>query len=430
MLDPKLLRQNLEQVISGLERRSFNFDIDFWIVAEEKRKSLQLETEDLRSRRNQKSKEIGESKSSGADTTSMQKLVTSINTELKTKSEDLEKITRKIEEFLLKIPNVPHDSVPTGKSECDNEVLEYYGEPRKFDFSPRDHVDIGCRKQGIDFSNAAKISGSRFVILRGEIAKLQRSLIQFMIDVHIEEHNYEEIYVPFLVNQSALVGTGQLPKFKEDLFSVEGDKLFLIPTAEVPVTSVLMDEIIEEERLPIKYACHTPCFRSEAGSYGKDVKGMIRQHQFEKVELVQFVKPEESYSALESLTRHAEEVLKKLELPFRRVLLCSGDMGFSAAKTYDLEVWLPSQNAYREISSCSNFENFQSRRLKARWRSARDKKIQFLHTINGSGVAAGRALIAILENNQMEDGSVIVPKILREYMGGQERILLPTKITK
>ncbi len=425
MLDPKLLRQNIDAVVSGLKKRSFSFDIEFWKGSEEKRKSLQLGTEQLRAQRNQKSKEIGVSKAKGADTQEMREAVSVINLELKQKTDELELLSGEIEEFLQKIPNIPHESVPYGNSDQDNKVIDSFGSPRQFDFEPRDHVDLGRHGNNIDFVNAVKISGSRFVILKGDIAKLQRSLIQFMLDLHVEEHGYNEIYVPFLVNRDALIGTGQLPKFKEDLFSIENDRFFLIPTAEVPVTSMLMNEIVEQSLLPLKFACHTPCFRSEAGSYGKDVKGMIRQHQFEKVELVQFVKPEDSYVALESLTGHAEAVLKKLELPFRKVLLCSGDMGFSATKTYDLEVWLPSQGQYREISSCSNFENFQSRRLKARMRSDKEGKIELLHTINGSGVAAGRALIAILENNQQKDGSVLIPEILQPYMGGKTQILNP-----
>ncbi len=425
MLDPKLLRQNIDAVVSGLKKRSFSFDIEFWKGSEEKRKSLQLGTEQLRAQRNQKSKEIGVSKAKGADTQEMREAVSVINLELKQKTDELELLSGEIEEFLQKIPNIPHESVPYGNSDQDNKVINSFGSPRQFDFEPRDHVDLGGHENNIDFVNAVKISGSRFVILKGDIAKLQRSLIQFMLDLHVEEHGYNEIYVPFLVNRDALIGTGQLPKFKEDLFSIENDRFFLIPTAEVPVTSMLMNEIVEQSLLPLKFACHTPCFRSEAGSYGKDVKGMIRQHQFEKVELVQFVKPEDSYAALESLTGHAEAVLKKLELPFRKVLLCSGDMGFSATKTYDLEVWLPSQGQYREISSCSNFENFQTRRLKARMRSDKEGKIELLHTINGSGVAAGRALIAILENNQQKDGSVLVPEILQPYMGGKTQILNP-----
>ena len=422
MLDPKLLRQNLNAVVSGLNKRSFSLDIKFWKSSEEKRKFLQLGTEKLRAQRNQKSKEIGLSRAEGADTQVMQEAVSAINLELKQKADELELLSEKIEEFLQRIPNIPHESVPYGNSDQDNEVIDSFGEPRRFEFEPRGHMDLGGLDSNIDFVNAAKISGSRFVILKGDIAKLQRSLIQFMLDLHVEQHGYKEIYVPFLVNRDALIGTGQLPKFKEDLFSIENDRFFLIPTAEVPVTSMLMNEIVEECLLPLKFACHTPCFRSEAGSYGRDVKGMIRQHQFEKVELVQFVKPEDSYGALESLTSHAETVLKKLELPFRKVLLCSGDMGFSAAKTYDLEVWLPSQGKYREISSCSNFENFQARRLKARMRSDKGG-IELLHTINGSGVAAGRALIAILENNQQRDGSVLVPKVLQPYMGGKTQIL-------
>ena len=408
MLDPKLLRQNLEFIVSGLGKRSFNLDIKFWKSSEEKRKILQLETEELRAQRNQKSREIGASKTKGIDTRVMHEAVTVINSKLKDKEDELEILSSKIEEFLQKIPNIPHESVPNGNSEQDNKIIESVGQPRHFEFEPKDHGELGLQRRGIDFANAAKISGSRFVILKGEIAKLQRSLIQFMLDLHVEQHGYDEVYVPFLVNQDALIGTGQLPKFKEDLFSIENGKFFLIPTAEVPVTSMLMNEIVEESLLPLKFACHTPCFRSEAGSYGKDVKGMIRQHQFEKVELVQFVRPEDSYEALESLTSHAEEVLKKLELPFRKVLLCAGDMGFSAAKTYDLEVWLPSQKNYREISSCSNFENFQTRRLKARLRTNQTKKIELLHTINGSGVAAGRALIAILENNQQPSPQAVL----------------------
>ncbi len=418
MLDPKLLRSDLENVSTNLERKGFQLDHALFSKLEEQRKSLQVETQELQSIRNQRSKEIGAAKGRGEDIAPLKAEMDELAKTLKEKEQQLSELQSQLQEWLMGIPNIPHESVPAGKSEEDNKVERTWGEPTQLNFEPKDHVDLGEGLQQIDFETGAKITGSRFVVLHHDIARLHRALIQFMLDMHTKAHGYTEVYVPFMVNADSLHGTGQLPKFKEDLFKIETDSdYYLIPTAEVPVTNIWRNEIANIEKLPIKYVCHTPCFRSEAGSYGKDTRGLIRQHQFEKVELVQLVHPDNSWQALEELTGHAEAVLQTLELPYRLVTLCGGDLGFSAAKTYDLEVWLPAQNCYREISSCSNFLDFQARRMKARWKD-KDSKPQLLHTLNGSGLAVGRTLVAILENYQNKDGSVRIPKALVSYMGG------------
>ncbi|MFK8028352.1 MAG: serine--tRNA ligase [Gammaproteobacteria bacterium] len=418
MLDPKLLRADLERVSEDLQRKGFELDSARFASLEEQRKSLQVETQELQSVRNQRSKEIGAAKGRGEDIAPLKAEMDDLAKTLKEKEHNLNELQSQLQEWLMGIPNIPHESVPPGKSEDDNRVEKEWGEPTQLDFEPKDHVDIGEGLQQLDFETGAKITGSRFVVLHHDIARLHRALIQFMLDMHTKAHGYTEVYVPFIVNSDSLHGTGQLPKFKEDLFKLETDSdYYLIPTAEVPVTNIWRNEIANLEKLPIKYVCHTPCFRSEAGSYGKDTRGLIRQHQFEKVELVQLVHPDNSWQALEELTGHAEAVLQTLELPYRLVTLCGGDLGFSAAKTYDLEVWLPAQNCYREISSCSNFLDFQARRMKARWKD-KDSKPQLLHTLNGSGLAVGRTLVAILENYQNQDGSVRIPKALVSYMGG------------
>ena len=418
MLDPKLLRADLERVSKDLQRKGFELDSARFASLEEQRKSLQVETQELQSVRNQRSKEIGAAKGRGEDIAPLKAEMDDLAKTLKEKEHNLNELQSQLQEWLMGIPNIPHESVPPGKSEDDNRVEKEWGEPTQLDFEPKDHVDIGEGLQQLDFETGAKITGSRFVVLHHDVARLHRALIQFMLDMHTKAHGYTEVYVPFIVNSDSLHGTGQLPKFKEDLFKLETDSdYYLIPTAEVPVTNIWRNEIANSEKLPIKYVCHTPCFRSEAGSYGKDTRGLIRQHQFEKVELVQLVHPDNSWQALEELTGHAEAVLQTLELPYRLVTLCGGDLGFSAAKTYDLEVWLPAQNCYREISSCSNFLDFQARRMKARWKD-KDSKPQLLHTLNGSGLAVGRTLVAILENYQNQDGSVRIPKALVSYMGG------------
>ena len=422
MLDPKILRGDLDNVVAALRRRGFDLDAEKWKRLENQRKKLQVATEELRAERNKRSKEIGSAKAKGIDTKDILLSMESLSDALKESVQSLELVQKELTDFMFGLPNIPDETVPYGSSENDNVELRVVGSPRVFNFVVKDHVEIGEGLGQIDFESASKLSGSRFVVLSAEIARLQRALIQFMLDLHVSEHQYKEVYVPFLVNEDTMIGTGQLPKFKEDLFSINLQELYLIPTAEVPVTGLMKNSIIGKETLPIRYVCHSPCFRSEAGSYGKDTRGMIRQHQFEKVELVQFVAPESSRDCLEQLTADAEVVLQRLELPYRVVELCTGDLGFSAAKTYDLEVWLPSQDAYREISSCSNFREFQARRLKARWRNLETGKVELLHTLNGSGVAAGRALIAVLENFQREDGSVEIPKVLRPYMAGQELI--------
>jgi seryl-tRNA synthetase len=424
MLDPKLLRTDLEATAAKLRRRGYELDIEGMNHLEERRKSLQVQTQELQSERNARSKAIGRAKGEGQDIEPLLAEVSDLGHRLKAAEGELNGVQEELEAWLLTIPNLPDQSVPEGDDEEANLEVRRWGEPPEFDFEPRDHVDIGARLGGMDFEVAAKLAGSRFVVLSGDLARLHRALIQFMLDLHTGEHGYRETYVPYLVNADSMRGTGQLPKFEADLFKVpaEGQDLYLIPTAEVPVTNLVRDEIVDDVLLPLKFAAHTPCFRSEAGSYGKDTRGMIRQHQFEKVELVQLVRPEESWDALEVLTGHAETVLQRLGLPYRVVSLCTGDLGFSAAKTYDIEVWLPGQQRYREISSCSNFLDFQARRMKARWRNPQTGKPEPLHTLNGSGVAVGRTLIAIMENYQREDGDVLVPEVLRPYMGGVEVI--------
>jgi seryl-tRNA synthetase len=424
MLDVQLIRGGLDEVAAGLATRGFTIDVGAFRALEEQRKKAQVRTQDLQSRRNASSKQIGELKRKGEDTSALMAEMAGVGDELKTIEAELDDIQTKLTDILLTIPNLPHASVPVGKSADENVEVRRVGEPRKFDFPVKDHVDIGAGLGLLDFDAAAKISGARFTLMKGSLARLHRALAQFMLDVHTTEHGYTEVYVPYLVNADSMRGTGQLPKFEDDLFSVpraDGGKLYLIPTAEVPVTNIVRDEVVAADSLPLKFVCHSPCFRSEAGSYGKDTRGMIRQHQFDKVELVQIIQPEKSYEALELLTAHAETILKRLELPFRTVALCTGDMGFSAAKTYDIEVWLPGQNAYREISSCSNFEAFQARRMQARFKADKGKN-EFVHTLNGSGLAVGRTLVAILENYQQSDGSVTVPPALRPYMGGIDTI--------
>jgi len=418
MLDPKLLRSDFENVARDLQRKGFELDHALFSSLEEQRKHLQVETQELQSVRNQRSKEIGAAKGRGEDIAPLKAEMDVLAKTLKEKESQLNELQSQLQEWLMGIPNIPHESVPPGKNEEDNRVERTWGEPTQLGFEAKDHVDLGEGLQQLDFETGAKITGSRFVVLHHDIARLHRALIQFMLDMHTKAHGYTEVYVPFMVNADSLHGTGQLPKFKEDLFKIDTDSdYYLIPTAEVPVTNIWRNEIANIEKLPIKYVCHTPCFRSEAGSYGKDTRGLIRQHQFEKVELVQLVHPDNSWQALEELTGHAEAVLQTLDLPYRLVTLCGGDLGFSAAKTYDLEVWLPAQNCYREISSCSNFLDFQARRMKARWKD-KDSKPQLLHTLNGSGLAVGRTLVAILENYQNEDGTVRIPKALVGYMGG------------
>ncbi len=422
MLDPKLLRSDLESVAAKLKRRGFVVDAAAFSALEEKRKSLQVETQNLQNMRNTRSKGIGKAKAQGEDIQPLLDEVAVLGDRLKASEEQLKALQAEIEDLTLGIPNMPHDSVPDGNSEEDNVEIRRWGVIPGFDFEPREHFDVAAGK-GMDFEMAAKLTGSRFVVLSGAMARLQRALEQFMLDTHTSEHGYTETYVPFMVNRDSLYGTGQLPKFEEDLFGLTGDSgYFLIPTAEVPVTNMVRDVIVDDQDMPRKWVAHTPCFRSEAGSYGKDTRGMIRQHQFEKVELVQVVKPGDSYEALEQLTADAETILQKLGLPYRVVTLCAGDMGFSAAKTYDIEVWLPGQNTYREISSCSNFEDFQARRLQARWRNPETGKPELAHTLNGSGLAIGRTLVAVIENYQDADGNIIVPDALRPYMGGIDKI--------
>lgn len=421
MLDPKLLRAQPEQVAAQLARRGYQFDLAKFNALESKRKVLQTETENLQADRNSRSKLIGQAKAKGQDIAPLMADVDQLGKTLDSKKVELEALQIEIDDFLARLPNIPHSSVPDGKSEDDNVEVRRWGTIREI-ANPKDHADLGEALGLMDFASAAKITGARFTVLRGQLSRIHRALTQFMLDVHTQEHGYEELYVPFIVNAASLRGTAQLPKFGEDLFTLKGEQEWsLIPTAEVPVTNLLRDEILAGEALPKKWVAHTPCFRSEAGSAGRDTKGMIRQHQFEKVELVQAVTPDKSYEALEVLTGHAEKILQKLELPYRVVALCTGDMGANAAKTYDIEVWLPSQNRYREISSCSNFEDFQARRMQARYRNAAGKP-ELLHTLNGSGLAVGRTLVAILENYQQADGSIEVPVILRGYLGGLEKL--------
>jgi seryl-tRNA synthetase len=448
MLDIQLIRNDLDGVAAKLATRGTTLDVAAFRALEERRKTSQVRTQELQAKRNASSKQIGELKRKGGDTAALMAEMGAVGDELKAIEGDLEGIQAQLTDLLLSIPNLPHASVPMGKSAEQNVEVRRVGEPRKFDFPAKDHVDVGTALGLLDFDAAVKISGARFTLMKGPLARLHRALAQFMLDVHTTEHGYTEVYVPYLVNADSLRGTGQLPKFEDDLFAIRKspingadvyvskvnsdgtvpedaevnvlphrDQLYLIPTAEVPVTNIVRDEIIAADKLPLKFVCHSPCFRSEAGSYGKDTRGMIRQHQFDKVEIVQVVQPEHSYDALEQLTAHAETILKRLELPYRTMALCTGDMGFSAAKTYDLEVWLPGQNAYREISSCSNFEAFQARRMQARYKGDKGKN-ELVHTLNGSGLAVGRTLVAILENYQQADGSVTVPEVLRPYMAG------------
>ena len=422
MLDPQLIRNKLDTIVEESLRRGVSIDKNKIKKIEDNRKKIQVETEKLQSERNNISKKIGELKSKGEQTENLLEKVTIIKKQLEENEEKLNSIQKDLNELLIEIPNIPHKSVPNGNSDADNKLIREWGEKPKFDFKIKDHVDLGESLNQIDFDSAVKVSGSRFVVLKDKIAQLHRALIQFMIETHTTEHGYQEINVPYLVNSDSCINTGQLPKFKEDLFRIQDQDLYLIPTAEIPVTNVVKDQIIEDTSLPLKYVCHSPCFRSEAGSYGKDTRGIIRQHQFEKVELVQIVQPENSYSALEELTINAEEILKRLNLSYRVVALCAGDLGFSAAKTYDIEVWLPSQNMYREISSCSNFESFQARRMQARYRDSKTNKPELLHTLNGSGLAVGRTLIAIMENYQTKTGDILIPNVLRQYMTNQSII--------
>ncbi|MBL8490848.1 MAG: serine--tRNA ligase [Rhodocyclaceae bacterium] len=425
MLDIQLLRSNIAFVAERLSTRGMTFDTSAFETLEAERKALQTRTQDLQAQRNSLSKQIGMLKGKGEDATAVMAQVAAIKAELEAAEARLPALLAEVEALVATIPNLPHESVPVGRDEAGNVEVLRWGTPRSFDFPVRDHVDVGAGL-GLDFETATKISGSRFTLLKGPVARLHRALAQFMLDIHTSENGYTEVYAPYLVNPESMFGTGQLPKFEVDLFQVpraDGTKLYLIPTAEVPVTNIVRGEILEGAELPLRFACHTPCFRSEAGSYGKDTRGMIRQHQFDKVELVQIVRPEDSWQALEDLTGHAEGILRRLELPYRKVALCTGDMGFSSAKTYDLEVWLPAQGTYREISSCSNFEAFQARRMQARYRNDKNKP-EPLHTLNGSGLAVGRTLVAVLENFQNADGSVTVPASLRPYLGGLD-LLVP-----
>ncbi len=424
MLDIQLLRKDAALVAERLTARGFAFDTARFETLEAERKSIQTRTQEAQSRRNTLSKQIGMMKGKGEDTTAIMAEVAGLGDEQKRLETRLSELQAELNDFLMGVPNLPHESVATGKDETANVEVSRWGTPKNFDFPVRDHVDLGEGLGQLDFAAAVKITGSRFSVMKGPLARLHRALAQFMLDLHTSEHGYTEIYVPYLVNADSMRGTGQLPKFEEDLFHVprsDADRLYLIPTAEVPVTNLVRDEIVAAETLPLKFVAHTPCFRSEAGSYGRDTRGMIRQHQFDKVELVQMVKPEDSYAALETLTAHAETILQRLGLPYRKMALCSGDMGFSSAKTYDLEVWLPAQNTYREISSCSNYEAFQARRMQARFKTGQGKP-ELLHTLNGSGLAVGRTLVAILENYQNADGSVTVPEVLRPWMGGLARL--------
>jgi seryl-tRNA synthetase len=420
MLDPKLVRANPEAVADLLKKKGFEFPLQRFIELENQRKSIQTESEALQNERNTRSKTIGKAKASGEDIQPLLAEVQHLGQQLDAAKQRLSQVQSALDALLLGVPNIPHESVPAGADEADNVELRRWGTPAQFSFEPRDHVTLGEQSQELDFETAAKITGSRFAVMKGKIARLHRALTQFMLDTHIAEHGYTEIYVPYLVNADSLLGTGQLPKFEEDLFRTPlGERnYYLIPTAEVPVTNTVRDEILDPARLPLKYTCHTPCFRSEAGASGRDTRGMIRQHQFDKVELVQIVEPDNSWDALEALTGHAEAILQKLDLPYRVVTLCGGDLGFSAAKTYDIEVWLPGQGKYREISSCSNMGDFQARRMMARWRNPETGKPELVHTLNGSGLAVGRTLVAVLENYQTERGSVRVPEVLKPYMGG------------
>jgi seryl-tRNA synthetase len=420
MLDPLLLRKDIQSVALQLKRRGFELDTKLFNELESKRKTLQSETEALQAQRNQSAKAIGQAKAQGEDVQPLLDAVANLSDELKLKQSGLNELQNQLNTYMLTLPNLPDESVPAGNTEDENIEISRWGDPASFDFEPKDHVDLGADLGMVDFEVAAKISSSRFVVLHKDIARLQRALGQYMLDLHTTEHDYDEVYVPYLVNAESLYGTGQLPKFEEDQFATRTEPaLYLIPTAEVPVTNIVRDEILGDSVLPLKRTAHTPCFRREAGSYGRDTRGMIRQHQFEKVELVQVVRPDESWDALEALTGHAEQVLQNLNLPYRKVCLCTGDLGFSSTKTYDLEVWLPGQSSYREISSCSNFLDFQARRLKTRWKNPKTGKNEFLHTLNGSGLALGRCLVAVMENYQMANGDIAIPDVLQAYMRGQ-----------
>ena len=417
MLDPVHLRKNLAATAARLAQRGFELEAERLAALEEERRRVQMKTQDLQAQRNARSKAIGAARAAGEDIEPLRAALSALGEELKTSQERLARIQQELRDIALGVPNLTHESVPAGASEDDNREERRWGEPRRFDFEPLDHADLGTRLEGMDFELASKLAGSRFVTLAGSFARLHRALTHFMLELHTREHGYTEMYVPFLVNPGTLTGTGQLPKFKDEQFHVEKQDYYLIPTAEVPLTALVGERILEAHELPQKYVAHTPCFRSEAGSYGKDVRGMLRQHQFEKVELVHVVAPRDSYRALEELTGHAETVLQRLGLPYRVVTLCTGDIGFGAAKTYDLEVWLPGQRRYREISSCSNCEDFQARRLKARWRNPELGRPELVHTLNGSGLAVGRTMIAVLENYQRADGSIDVPEVLQDAMG-------------
>lgn len=429
MLDPNLLRTEPDAVAEKLARRGFKLDVDKLRALEERRKVLQVETENLQAERNARSKSIGQAKARGEDIEPLRLEVNTLGEALDRAKTELDTLLAEIRDYALTIPNLPDECVPQGKDDSENVEVFRWGKPREFDFDVRDHVTLGEMQGGLDFASAVKLTGSRFVVMKGQIARLHRALSQFMLDLHTEQHGYRENYVPYLVNHDTLYGTGQLPKFAGDLFhtrpleeEADSSNYALIPTAEVPLTNLVRDEILDEESLPLRMTAHTPCFRSEAGSYGRDTRGLIRMHQFDKVEMVQVVRPEDSMDALEEMTGHAEKVLQLLGLPYRKVLLCTGDMGFSACKTYDLEVWLPAQNTYREISSCSNVWDFQARRMQARCRSKADKKTRLVHTLNGSGLAVGRTLVAVLENYQQADGRIEIPEALRPYMRGQEFI--------
>jgi seryl-tRNA synthetase len=420
MLDPRLLRTELAEVATGLARRGLILDTARIEALEARRKTLQVEVQELQNLRNTRSKAIGKAKAAGEDVAPLMREVAAVGDRLKSVDGELGTLQEAMREIGLGLPNLPDASVPDGADEASNREERVWGEPTRFPFEPKDHVDLGVPAGWMDLDAAAKIAGARFVVLSGSLARLHRALIQFMLDIHTSEHGYTEVYVPYLVNADSLYGTGQLPKFEADLFKTPGERdFYLIPTAEVPVTNLVRDVIVEGDSMPRKWVAHTPCFRSEAGSHGKDTRGMIRQHQFEKVELVQAVRPDQSFTALEQLTGHAEAILQRLELPYRVVTLCAGDLGFSATKTYDLEVWLPGQQRYREISSCSNFGDFQARRLQARWRNPETGKPELLHTLNGSGLAVGRTLVAVMENYQQADGSIRVPEALRGYLGGR-----------
>ncbi len=425
MLDPKIIRSDVQTIAVALKKKKFELDVDRLTGLDGQRKTLQTATEALQNERNKHSKSIGTAKAAGEDVSEILQSMGNIKTDLEQKKDQLTLLQKELNDYLLTVPNVPSDSVPEGIDESDNQEVSKWGTPKSFDFEVKDHAELGeGLEQGLDFEAATKITGSRFVVMTGRTALLHRALIQFMLDTHTREHGYTEVNVPYLVNAESLLGTGNLPKFEADLFKLKGEQeYYLIPTAEVPVTNLVRDQIIDAESLPLKFACHTPCFRSEAGSYGKDTKGMIRQHQFEKVELVQATRPQDSEAALEELVGHAETILKLLDLPYRKVVLCGGDTSFSSAKTYDLEVWLPSQNCYREISSCSSFTDFQARRMQARWRNPETGKPELLHTINGSGLAVGRTLVALLENGQQADGSIQIPKALHAYMNGIELLV-------